>query len=292
MLSQWQCIRQNIGTWYGSFTKFSAEGELLKDTPSVLTLEETELDKTMQLVLERTPPGGTTDVTTRSFSAPGPAPYISFFESGAFTQGSAQWTAFAQFGAEMSLKVGDRRARFVIMYKSSVDGSAQLNYVVLIRETQTEDAQFTEPAMTPAQIAGSWTGRLSALSASMEPVATGLSRWNFDQSSGSYSLRCEDAFGKISADQAIEEQTRELFLTGEQASSKSVVLLTGNLDYRLILLPNGTYCLVPDAIKKAVEFRVEVGWLSGSGRRSRLIRYYDDQGVWTHSALIEDYKDE
>lgn len=290
MFSQWQCIRQNIGTWYGSFTNFSAEGELLKDTPSVLILKETELDKTMQLVLKRTPPGGTTNVTTRSFSAPGPAPYIYFFESGAFTQGSAQWMAFAQFGAEMCLKVGDRRARFVIMYKTSVDSSAQLDYVVLIRENYIEDAQFIEPAMTAAQMAGSWTGRLSTLSASMGSVATGSSQWNFDQSSENYSLRCKDVFEGKLGDIASEKQTRELFLAGEQTLSKNVVLLKGNLDYRLILLPNGTYCLVPDAIKKAVELRVEVGWLRADGRRSRLIRYYDDRGVWTHSALIEDHK--
>ena len=292
MLSQWQCIRQNIGTWYGSFTQFSAEGELLKDTPSVLTLLETEPDKTMQLVLKRTPPSGATEVITRSFSAPGPAPYIYFFESGAFTQGSAQWTAFAQFGAEMCLKVGDRRARFVIMYQSGVDGSAQLDYVVLIRETQTEGAQFIEPAMTASQMTGNWTGTLSALSASMEPLATGSSEWRFEQSFQSYFLRCKDAFEDNLGDQASGAQTKKLLLSGKQTHLDNVVPLRGKLDYRLIALPNGTYCLVPNVIQKAAEFRVEVGWLRSDGKRSRLIRYYDSRGVWTRSALIEDRKNQ
>ncbi|MEL6456600.1 MAG: DUF3598 family protein, partial [Cyanobacteria bacterium J06623_5] len=116
MLSQWQCIQQNIGTWHGTFAQFSPDGDLVKETPSVLTLEETQPGQRMQLTLERTPDGGTTDITRRSFSAPGPAPYVYFFESGAFSQGTAQWSKFGQFGAEMSLKVGDRRVRFVIMY--------------------------------------------------------------------------------------------------------------------------------------------------------------------------------
>ncbi len=280
MLTQWQCIRQNIGTWYGSFTRFSPDGEQVKDTPSVLTLKETEPDQTMRLTLERTPPGETTDVTTRSFDAPGPAPYVYFFESGAFTQGSAQRTAFAQFGAEMCLKVGDRRARFVIMYESGVDGSAQLEYVVLIRETQTEGLKFSEPALTLAQMTGEWTGTLSALYATMEPMTTGSSKWQFDHAS----LCCQDTFG---------ETTRKLSLTQEQNESDSgspdnITLLKGELDYRLITLPNGTYCLVPKTIEQAAEFRIEVGWLREDGMRSRLIRYYDRRGVWTHSALIED----
>ncbi len=275
MLSQWQCIQKNIGTWDGSFTQFSPDGEQIKDTPSVLTLEEAEPGKTMQLTLKRTLPGGETDVTKRSFSSPGPAPYVYFFESGSFTQGSAQWTAFTQFGAEMCLTLGDRRARFVIMYESSVSGSAQLKYVVLIRETQTEDAQFSEPKITLAQIQGSWKGTLSALYATMAPATTGSSQWEMDQDS----LSCRDEFG---------ENSQTLQLSLEQNNSDKVVLLKGALDYRLMTLPNGTYCLVPREITKATEFRIEVGWLRETGERSRLIRYYDSRGVWVQSALIED----
>ena len=274
MLTQWQCIRQNIGTWHGSFTRFSPEGEQIEDTPSVLTLKETEPDKTMQLTLERTPPAGTTEVTQRSFSAPGLAPDAYFFESGAFTQGSAQWAAFAQFGAEMCLTVGDRRVRFVIMYESSVNGSAQLKYVVLIRETQTKGVRFSEPAPTPTQMTGEWTGTLSALHATMAPMTIGSSQWHFDHAS----LCCQDTFG---------ETTEKLLLAKEQDES-GVLLLKGKLNYKLMSLPNGTYCLVPEAIGKAAEFRIEAGWLREDGMRSRLIRYHDQQGVWMTSALIED----
>ncbi|NJM99106.1 MAG: DUF3598 family protein [Phormidesmis sp. RL_2_1] len=78
MKSQWQCIQENIGTWHGSFTQFDADGQQLKDTPSVLTLAETEPNKTIQLTLERTPANGSPDIICRSFSAPGLAPYVYF----------------------------------------------------------------------------------------------------------------------------------------------------------------------------------------------------------------------
>ena len=74
MVSQWQCIQQNIGTWHGSFMQISPGGELVKDTPRVLTLEETELDKTMALTLERFPAGEDKKVNRLTFTAPGPAP--------------------------------------------------------------------------------------------------------------------------------------------------------------------------------------------------------------------------
>ncbi len=288
MKNQWQCIQQNIGTWHGSFTKFSAKGEQLKDTPSVLTLEETEADKTMQLTLKRTPADGTTDVTQRSFSAPGPAPYICFFETGAFSQGSAQWTPFGQFGAEMSLKVGDRRVRFVIMYSSTVKGNHEIEYVTLIRETQTGGTQFIEADTLPTQLLGEWKGESSILHATMAAPTTGTSQWSFE----STALSCSDTF---------DENTKVLSLTNNRdldLNSNKPILLNGKIDYQLMPLPNGAYCLIPHVIKKGVEFRVEVGWLRESRERfdkstltrTRLIRYYDNRGVWTQSALIEDGK--
>ena len=278
MKPQWQCIKQNIGTWKGSFTKFSPDGEQIKDTPSVLTLEETEADKTMQLTLERWPEDGTADVTERSFSAPGPAPYVYFFETGAFSQGSAQWRAFSQFGAEMSLKVGDRRSRFVIMYRSTPENTTEIEYVTLIRETQAGGTQFTEADMTPEQMQGTWTGTSTVLFATMEPPTTGTSQWTLEDATRS----CSHSFN---------EQSNTLSLTRTTSSNRSPhqpLKLEGELDYQLMPLPNGTYCLLPHQIKKDTAFQIEVGWLRENGDRSRLIRYYDNRGVWMISALIED----
>ena len=284
---QWRCIQQNIGTWHGSFAQFSPDGEQVKDTPSVLTLEEVELGKKMLLTLERSPTNGSKDITRREFSAPGPAPYVYFFESGAFSQGSSQWAAFSQFGAEMSIKVGDRRVRFVIMYDSGSDGTSSLKYVTLIRETQTDGTQFTEPDMTPAKLLGQFAGTVSVLHATMEPMSSGNSRWTFD--SAGFNVQ------ETTLQEGTEENVQTLSLNNnfEQVlCSKRPILLEASgkedLTYQLMPLPNGAYCLLPIAIRKNVAFRIEAGWLRTDGNRSRLIRYYDSRGVWTSSALIED----
>lgn len=276
-LSQWQRIQQNIGTWQGSFTQFSPEGEQLKNTPSVLILEETAADKTMQLTLKRFPVESTPSITKRSFSAPGPAPYVYFFETGAFSQGSAQWHAFSQFGAEMSLKVGDRRVRFVIMYDATEAGTSNLKYVTLIRETQAGGTPFSEPDMTPAQLIGHWSGTIAVLHATMEPETTGHSECFFDDTA----LKHINTF---------DEKSETLSLANSNAGLPlgKIMLLKDDLTYQLMPLPNGAYCLVPQTIAKESAFQIEVGWLRENGDRTRLVRYYDDRSVWTHTALIED----
>ena len=277
MKSQWDCIRQNIGVWQGSFTQFSADGQQEKDTPSVLTLTETEPGEKMQLTLARTPLGESTNTVRRDFSAPGPAPYVYFFESGAFSQGSSQWAAFSQFGAEMSIRVGDRRVRFVIMYESTVEGTSEIKYVTLIRETREEGLRFEQPDLSLRSLLGKWTGEVEVLHASMNPLSTGNSEW---QLADSGLTSCEQ-FDEVS--QQVSLSVEDVDLTAE-----GPITLRGELDYRLMPLPNGAYCFIPQTIRKGEAFRVEVGWLEKEDARSRLIRYYDAQGVWTHTALIED----
>jgi hypothetical protein len=285
MKSQWQCIQQNIGTWRGSFTQFSPDGIQVKDTPSVLTLTETEPDKKMQITLERTPANGQPETIQREFSYPGPAPYVYFFETGAFAQGSAQWAAFGQFGAEISLNAGDKRLRFVIMYDSTSAGTSKIKYVTLIRETRTSAAHFEEPSLTLEQLLGQWEGSVSILYANMEPMSTGSSQWQLDKS---LVLSSQEDFGetvkKLSLGKDLSEES--------SAKSENILSLTGDLPYQLMLLPNGAYCLLPKIIQKDIAFQIETGWLSIdqalSGSRIRLIRYYDARGVWTDSALIAD----
>lgn len=283
MMSQWQCIQQNIGTWQGSFTQFSPTGELVKDTPSVLTLQETDPGKVMQLMLERTPPGGITEVTRRSFNHPGPAPYVLFFENGAFSQGSPQWSAFGQFGAEMSLKVGDRRVRFVIMYDAASNYTSQLKYVTLIRESQPGGTPFSEPALTAKQLLGDWRGTVDMLSAPMAPMTKGTSKW---QLGNAFVLTCEEQLGENHKNLSLASDTQATL------ASEKLLLLKGHkkeeLNYQLMFLPNGVYCLIPQEIRKEKAFRIEVGWLHAEGQRMRLVRYYDDRGVWMRSALVED----
>ncbi|MFM9160301.1 MAG: DUF3598 family protein, partial [Dolichospermum sp.] len=39
MTSNWENFLKNLGEWRGSFTKISADGEILDSTPSILNLE-------------------------------------------------------------------------------------------------------------------------------------------------------------------------------------------------------------------------------------------------------------
>ncbi len=289
MKSQWYCIQQNIGTWHGSFTQFSPEGRQIKDTPSVLTLVETDPGQKMQLTLERTPLNASPEVTRRDFSAPGMAPYVYFFESGAFSQGSAQWAIFGQFGAEMSIKLGDRRVRFVIMYDSTSDGMSCLKYVTLIRETQAGGTPFTEPSVTVKQLTGNWKGEADVLYATMAPMTTGESFWQLTDE-----LICQEQLDKATQ----VTQSLSLIRQGQAAvAEQTPIILKASgegLIYQLMLLPNGAYCLLPQCIQKDYAFRVEVGWVRpvdgpvDAWVRSRLMRNYDSRGIWTHSVLIED----
>lgn len=297
MISQWRCIQQNMGTWHGSFTQFSPEGEQVKDTPSVLTLEEIEPGEKMQLTLERSPASGSKDITRREFFAPGPAPYVYFFESGAFSQGSSQWAAFGQFGAEISIKVGDRRVRFVVMYDSGGDGTSSIKYVTLIRETQAGGTQFTEPDMTLTQLLGQYTGSMSVLHATLEPMSVGTSLWTFTSTSEQAGLTAKETVARETTDKENDETNWQTLLLQSNHSeqglhSKRPTLLTApdeqGLVYQLMPLPNGAYCLLPATLRQSIAFRIEAGWLRTDGNRSRLIRYYDSRGVWTHSALVED----
>ena len=278
---QWDCIRQNIGTWHGSFSQFSPSGELVKDTPSVLTLEETDPGKMMVLTLERFPEAGEKKINRLTFTAPGPAPYTYYFESGAFSQGSAQWSSFGQFAIEVSLKVGDRRVRYVIMYEGTSHYTSQLKYVTLICETQEGGTQFVEKSLSAELLLGKWEGSAKVIYSTGEPFTTGTSQWQMRKD---LALSCQEQF---------DDRTQVLSVASDvegTVSSETMIQLNATeenqLDYQLMLLSNGAYCLLPQEIKRETAFRVEVGWVSAQGDRQRLIRYYDTRGVWTNTALI------
>lgn len=279
MRSQWECLQQNIGVWHGAFLQFSPEGAQVKETPSVLTLKETEPDQTIELILEREPDDGSKKVNRLTFNAPGPAPATYFFEDGSFSQGASQWSAFGQFPTEFSLKVGDRRVRFVVMYESTQSYTSKVKYVTLICETQVDGAEFVEGKLGAAQLAGTCAGTATVLDSRTGDFGTGKSHWHFD-----------DQLSLVSKEQ-FSEGKHSLMMTGAHVSENCLVLQPKSDDelaYQLMLLPKGAYCLLPQEIKREKPFRIEVGWVSEVGERSRFIRYYDTRGVWTNSALIAD----
>ncbi|NJM99105.1 MAG: DUF3598 family protein [Phormidesmis sp. RL_2_1] len=214
----------------------------------------------------------------------------------------------------MSLKVGDRRVRFVLMYEGTSEGTSQIKYITLIRETQTGGTVFggtvfggtvfDEPLLRTQQLIEYFKGILTVLYADMRPMACGYSEWLGGMTSGGglvlniqeYGQEYRQANDQEWAQAGGEHDgafAQELSLSNNAPPDMTFsyvqpVRLLGDLTYRLIPLPNGAYCLIPETIEKHHAFRIEVGWLRADGDRSRLIRYYDNRGVWTASALIED----
>ncbi|MEQ8461969.1 MAG: DUF3598 family protein [Coleofasciculus sp. E1-EBD-02] len=114
MRSQWDCLLQNLGEWQGSFTRFSPQGEALTDTPTVVSLEGLNQNKTVRQVIRRYPRDRAVEETVLEYSTL--ARSVLFFETGAFSQGSMQWGPFSEFGAELGLIAGNRRLRLVQLY--------------------------------------------------------------------------------------------------------------------------------------------------------------------------------
>ena len=283
MLSQWQCLQQNLGIWHGAFRQFSPDSELVKETPSVLTLEETEPGQTMELTLERTPAEEDKQVNHITFTAPGPAPATYFFESGTFSQGSAQWSSFGQFITEFSLNADQRRVRFVVAYQSTQRYTSAIKYVTLICETQPDGPTFTEGPLTLAALSGDSQGTVDSLSVVTREFGKGTSDWSLADGR----LVCKEQFDQSSWLLTLEQQAKETDATGNGAIAFRA-LSEDEPDYQLMLLPDGAYCFLPIEIAQGQAFRVEVGWQRANRHRTRLIRYYDERGVWLHSALVED----
>lgn len=65
---------------------------------------------------------------------------------------------------------------------------------------------------------------------------------------------------------------------GEEASGTGAT--------RLLLLPDGGYCLAPLQVSHREAFTVEAGWLPSPGRLERLIRRYDAGGAWISATWI------
>ncbi|MEY2978425.1 MAG: hypothetical protein RLZZ435_2564, partial [Cyanobacteriota bacterium] len=52
-MNQWQNFLKNLGEWQGSFTQLTPEGQEIRSTPSLLTLEGFEENQRVQFRLRR-----------------------------------------------------------------------------------------------------------------------------------------------------------------------------------------------------------------------------------------------
>jgi hypothetical protein len=277
MNSQWQCLFQNLGEWHGSFTRLSPQGEILQDTPTVVSFEGLNDNQTMRQVVRRlTDP---IDEKVLEYSSLGRG--VLFLENGAFSQGSIQFGPFSEFGAELGLietcedgTPGDRRLRLVQLFNRE----SQLEQLTLIRERRANTNTQERSPLTVDDLLGIWQGEATTVYPDWQPPSTATTLLKLQQT-GDHIL------------------TQELTLPNGQ-TIRSQAAIAGNVlkfaegsqSVQVLLLPDGASATSPTQIKTGHPFFLEVGWLLRPNLRQRLIRSYSDRGEWISLTLVTEQK--
>lgn len=274
--SQWSRLLLHLGEWRGSFTALSTTGSVLNDKLSCVTLQTDEDQAVMQQTVAFLSPDGSPEKSTlleyRSLNRG-----ILFFETGAFSQGSLQFSPYAEFGAEFGFVVGDRRLRAVLQFLPQTDGHA-LTHLTLIREFRAGSAAPENPPLTVESLLGTWKGTAQKLSPDWfedVPMPTHL---------------------------VLQQEGDRLHqhLTTQGFDLKSSACIDGNtLKFeeppgqtprgyinQTLLLPDGASCTFPSTLPRNKPFLLEVGWMPSPNLRYRLIRSYDAQGAWGGLTLV------
>lgn len=280
MKSQWDCLRENLGEWHGSFTQFSPEGQERQDTPSVLVLEEDPEAQTIRLVLTRSPHDGPAHEMVRSFSYPGPGYTVPFFETGAFSQGSLQWAPFGQFGAELAITSGDRRLRFVQLFEGTVDGTSLLKTITLIRETRAGCDESPSPTLTVNALVGRWVGKAVTL----YPSGADATEMDTDLN---IAVNGNTLIQTLRFGSGAEARTVE---SAGRIDGNSLWFDQGKSSYRVLLLPGGGSIVSPTVIERDRSFLLEAGWMVTPTYRQRLVRQYNEKGGWVSLTLVEEHR--
>ncbi|MEB3278369.1 MAG: DUF3598 family protein [Lyngbya sp.] len=276
MRSQWDNFLENLGEWQGSFTQFSNQGDIVKDTPSILQLEAFDDNKTVRLTLRRFPPSpdGITkppvDELVREFRSLGRD--ILFFESGAFSQGTIQLAPFAKSGAEFGFVGENRRLRLVELF----DTEGNFEKLTLIREIRANTDAVERPPLTVEALLGTWTGEAVTLYPDLRSP---------DRFSTEMNLQLEDT-GKLTQSLTFANST----ISSTATIDGSILHFDGGSNIKVYLLPDGASATVPQQVKLRQGFFFEAGWLVNPSERQRLIRRYNDKGEWESLTLVTEHK--
>ncbi len=277
MKSQWDNFLQNLGEWHGSFAQISPQGEMVKETPSILILEQLEDQKTVRLTLRRFPPSpdGITkppaDELVRQYQSFGQD--LLFFENGAFSQGPLQLSPVSQSGAELGFIHHDCRLRVVELCRAEGD----LQQLTLIREKKAGTQTPERPQLTLEMLLGTWQGEATTLYPDLRSPETFSTQMQL-QLAASTELQQQITFGN----QTIASRAR----------------IDGSILYfddspqpmQVFLLPDGASATVPQQVKMRTPVFFEAGWLLSPNQRQRLIRRYNDQGEFESLTFVEEQK--
>ena len=273
MLSQWECFLKNLGEWHGSFTRMSPKGELIEDTPSIVTLEGQQDNKAVYQVVHYMPKDKPPRDVEVNYSSTSLNRSILFFEDGTFCQGSMQWSPYGQFGAEFGIKECDRRLRMVELYNNS----RKLEKVVLIREKLPSSSTPERSHLTVDSLIGEWVGEAVTMYADLRNPDTFKSHLKINKTDNNHIEQTLTFGGRTITSKARIEDNRLLF---ENSS----------LPIQILLLPDGASCNCPLEIESGNPFVLEMGWLLEPNRRKRIMRSFNEKGNWTSCTEVTELK--
>lgn len=278
MGSQWENFLQNLGEWHGSFTQLSTRGEIVKDTPSIISLEGLNDNKTVRLKLRRfspNPSGGEPEVNELAREYQSLGRDILFFENGDFCQGTIQISPYSESGAEFGFIYNYRRLRFVQLYNT--DGN--LSQLTLIREKQLDKNIPERPPLTVGDLLGEWEG---------EAVTMYPDYRNPDSYSTNLQLHLDGADRLM---QKITFGSNINVISSSGSIDGSVINFNeGAMPVQVLLLPDGGSCTCPVKVESRKPIFFEAGWLVEPDLRFRMMRSYNDKGEWVSLTLVTEQK--
>ncbi len=270
--TQWQRLLKNAGTWQGSFTQLSPQGNVLSDTPTEVELAPYDDDQAMRQEVRRYRANAPAQIQKLDYRALSRA--TRFFETGAFSQGSVQWGPFSTFGAELGLIAGDRRLRLVQLFDDST-----LKSITLIRE-QLEGSQTSErPHLQVSDLLGTWKGTAVTEYADLRTEQHSETQLKIEQTGE----------GKVRQVISLSPNMPTISSTGT-IRDRRIEFTAGSQPVQVLLLPDGASSTCPSKIAPRQPLFLEVGWLLDLQTRQRLIRSYDAAGAWVSLTLVTEHK--
>ncbi|BAU08457.1 DUF3598 family protein [Fischerella sp. NIES-3754] len=266
-MTQWECLLKNLGEWRGSFTRVSPHGEIIADTPSVVSLKGLNNNQTIRQIIRLDG-----DEKVLEYSSLGRG--VLFFENGAFSQGTIQLGPFSEFGAELGLIYENRRLRLVQLF----DKNAQLEQFTLIREHLAGTPAIQSPALAVEALLGEWQGE----------AVTIYPDW---RSPARYSTKMQlqlDSSGSLVQSLSFGDRT----ITSTATINGSILTFSQDLQkqVQVLLLPDGASATSPLKVQFRQPLFLEVGWLITPNLRQRMIRSYNDKGEWVSLTLVTEHR--
>ncbi len=269
MLSQWESFLQNLGIWVGSFTEFSPTGEKIEDIPSRLNIEGLDENKAAKLTLQRQ---GLQDLVLNFDTL---SRSLLFFENGAFSQGSMQFSPVSEFGAEFCFVHENCRLRLVQLF----DTNNNLKQLTLIREYR-EGSKFNElPKLTVDVLLGKWEGEAVTMYPDLREPSIYPTKMQLEM----------DVSGKLVQSSSFANNPP---FTSSATINGSILNFDNNPQnpIQVLMLPDGASARFPVKAQLKQPLFLEVGWLIKSDLRQRMIRSYNDKGEWISLTLVTEKK--